>query len=232
MRRARAPSFSAAMDPDSDDWIPLGKREEWGDVTPLPVDAGKVIAIKYTEQHRECLGYFRAILQSREKSRRALDLTQAMIALNSADYTAWTYRCAAAHRPGPLGPTRPLRNPGSPAPRSPTRIYSSRLHAGPARAAPCPVTRPPPPARHTPAPLPSTPRARRWECLQALGASLAEEQAFTAAVAQENVKNYQLWNHRRKCAQALGAGNAKAELAFAAAALEQVSGRGERAGVL
>jgi hypothetical protein len=68
--------------------------------------------------------------------------------------------------------------------------------------------------------------AHRWECLQATGASLADELAFTQRVAAENVKNYHLWNHKRKCAQALGAANAQSELEYAAAALEQVRGWG------
>jgi hypothetical protein len=201
------------MDPDSDDWIPLGKREEWSDVAPLPVDAGSVIAIKYTEQHRECMGYFRAIMQSGEKSRRALDLTQAMIALNSADYTAWTYRRAALAPAGLcwplLAPPGPVAQPASPAK---PRAHSRAAAAG----APAPTP------THAKRPCPRT-RALRWECLQALGASLADEDGFMGLVASENgLKNYQLWNHRRKCAAAMGAANAPRELAFAAEALEQV----------
>lgn len=82
------------MDPESDDWIPLSEREEWQDVEPVPVDPGKVIAIQYKDRHKECIGYFRAIMQMGEKSQRALELTEAVIILNSADYTAWNYRYA------------------------------------------------------------------------------------------------------------------------------------------
>lgn len=43
---------------------PYSQRPEWADVTPLPVtdDAGKVVAIQYDSQYKECLGYFRACL--------------------------------------------------------------------------------------------------------------------------------------------------------------------------
>ncbi len=48
----------------SGDQVPYSQRAEWADVTPLPVtdDAGKVVAIQYDQQHKECLGYFRACL--------------------------------------------------------------------------------------------------------------------------------------------------------------------------
>jgi protein farnesyltransferase/geranylgeranyltransferase type-1 subunit alpha len=50
----------------------------------------------------------------------------------------------------------------------------------------------------------------RWEALTSAGgvgadgvaARLREERGFTTAVSLVNVKNYQLWNHRRKLAQA------------------------------
>ncbi len=58
--------------------------------------------------------------------------------------------------------------------------------------------------------------------LTSLGANLAQEQAFTQRIADDNVKNYQLWNHRRKLAQVLGQDNAPAELQFAKEALDQV----------
>ena len=38
------------------------------------------------------MNYFRAVLRSEEKSQRVLDLTTDVIALNSANYTAWHYR--------------------------------------------------------------------------------------------------------------------------------------------
>lgn len=48
----------------SPDQGPYCQRAEWADLSPLPVtdDAGKVVAIQYDEQHKEQLGYFRAVL--------------------------------------------------------------------------------------------------------------------------------------------------------------------------
>lgn len=48
----------------SGEHLPYSQRAEWADVAPLPVtdDAGKVVAIQYDEQYKECLGYFRACL--------------------------------------------------------------------------------------------------------------------------------------------------------------------------
>ena len=40
----------------------------------------------------------------------------------------------------------------------------------------------------------------RWRCVEATDCSLAAELAFTERLAQDNAKNYQLWNHRRYAA--------------------------------
>ncbi|KAF8060026.1 hypothetical protein HT031_004964 [Scenedesmus sp. PABB004] len=60
----------------------------------------------------------------------------------------------------------------------------------------------------------------RWECLLALGADLRREYEFTERVAEENAKNYQLWNHRLKLAKALGPDATQAELEFCKRALD------------
>lgn len=46
------------------DHVPYSQRAEWADVSPLPVtdDAGKMVAIQYDQERKECLGYFRACL--------------------------------------------------------------------------------------------------------------------------------------------------------------------------
>jgi hypothetical protein len=49
---------------DDSSCVPYSRRPEWADVAPLPPplgDAGKVVAIQYSERHAEALGYFRAI---------------------------------------------------------------------------------------------------------------------------------------------------------------------------
>lgn len=137
----------------SADQGPYSQRPEWADLSPLPVadDAGKVVAIQYSQQHKEHLGYFRAILAKGEKSERVLQLTADMINRNSADYTAWQHR---------------------------------------------------------------------WDTLSALKADMQQECVFTAQVAEDSIKNYQLWNHRRKIALALGPAAAEQELQFCAEALD------------
>ncbi len=52
--------------------------------------------------------------------------------------------------------------------------------------------------------------AYRWQCLEALGTSeiLRREQTFLEHIAASNVKNYQLWNHRRRLAFTLGLNSA------------------------
>ena len=53
--------------------------------------------------------------------------------------------------------------------------------------------------------------AYRWQCLEALFAieELKQERAFLERVAAVNVKNYQLWNHRRRLAFRLGPDSAQ-----------------------
>lgn len=52
--------------------------------------------------------------------------------------------------------------------------------------------------------------AYRWQCLEAVGTSedLKSEQTFLEHIAACNVKNYQLWNHRRQLAFTLGLNSA------------------------
>lgn len=85
------------LDADTEAWVPYAQRSDWADVHPLDIDDGrKVVAIRYTDDHLQCLGYFRAIMAKREFSPRVLDLTADLIHFNSADYTAWEYRQARA----------------------------------------------------------------------------------------------------------------------------------------
>ncbi|XP_056637659.1 protein farnesyltransferase/geranylgeranyltransferase type-1 subunit alpha [Diorhabda sublineata] len=69
-------------------------RPEWKDITPLKQDDAEepVVAIDYTEAFMDCYDYFRAIVQKKEISERALELTQTAASLNPANYTVWQYR--------------------------------------------------------------------------------------------------------------------------------------------
>jgi protein farnesyltransferase/geranylgeranyltransferase type-1 subunit alpha len=66
----------------------------WKDLTPVPQDDGPepLAVIRYPSGFQEVHGYFRAIQQAGEFSERALEITQAVIQQNSANYTAWYYR--------------------------------------------------------------------------------------------------------------------------------------------
>lgn len=74
--------------------ISLSQDPNWADVTPMPQLEEKitVVNIDTTDRFKETMGYFRAIMAKKELSRRAFDLTEQVIDLNSANYTAWHYR--------------------------------------------------------------------------------------------------------------------------------------------
>lgn len=80
--------------------------------TPRPSADRPVCArAEYSAKFTDAMNYFRAVLRSEEKSQRVLDLTTDVIALNSANYTAW---CARARAPSAPHSTRALqRAPGA-----------------------------------------------------------------------------------------------------------------------
>lgn len=75
-------------------FVPFVGNELWADVTPLPQDEGehRVVQIAVDATFTQTMDYFRAILKLDERSERALWLTQRVIDLNSANYTAWNFR--------------------------------------------------------------------------------------------------------------------------------------------
>eukprot|EP01064_Diplonema_japonicum_P037615 TRINITY_DN8869_c0_g1_i1.p1 TRINITY_DN8869_c0_g1~~TRINITY_DN8869_c0_g1_i1.p1 ORF type:complete len:183 (+),score=41.51 TRINITY_DN8869_c0_g1_i1:36-584(+) len=79
---------------DDSDCRLFSERSEWDDVTPVKQQDSEnpVVAIQYSEVFADCHSYFRAVLASGEKSERVLNLTQAVIDCNAANYTAWKYR--------------------------------------------------------------------------------------------------------------------------------------------
>ncbi|KAF0978564.1 hypothetical protein FDP41_002384 [Naegleria fowleri] len=73
---------------------PHSQRPEFADLTPIPQDEGPnpVVQIAYTDEFKETMNYFRAIVQRNEMSERALLITEEAIELNPANYTAWHFR--------------------------------------------------------------------------------------------------------------------------------------------
>jgi len=69
-------------------------RPEWADVTPVAQyeKANPLAPILYTEEYKDATGYLRAVVQSGEKSERVMKLTEHVIRLNPAHYSAWQYR--------------------------------------------------------------------------------------------------------------------------------------------
>ncbi|KAF5379034.1 hypothetical protein D9615_006017 [Tricholomella constricta] len=70
------------------------ERPEWNDVTPLSQyeDAAPIAPIFYSAEYKDATDYFRGIVKTGEKSERVLQLTESIIRLNPAHYSAWQYR--------------------------------------------------------------------------------------------------------------------------------------------
>jgi hypothetical protein len=163
--------------------VPYARRPEWADVSPLPPppgDAGKVVAIQYSERHAEALAYFRAVLAKVKGARgRLLPPARHQVPVARG---VWM-QGARLTGPGPLlsvvnctppGPPRPhpeprLTNPVRPCPL----VLYRRQGEKSARALDL--------TRHLIAfnSADYTAWEWRWECVVALGGDLAEESALT-----------------------------------------------------
>ncbi|KAK7462933.1 CAAX geranylgeranyltransferase alpha subunit [Stygiomarasmius scandens] len=75
--------------------IPYAEQPEWADVVPLPQyeSIDPLAPILYTNEYKDATDYLRGIVKVGEKSQRVLKLTEHVIRLNPAHYSAWQYRC-------------------------------------------------------------------------------------------------------------------------------------------
>jgi protein farnesyltransferase/geranylgeranyltransferase type-1 subunit alpha len=79
---------------EENEFVSFKLRPEWNGVVPIPQDDGPhpPVPIAYSPEFTETMDYFRAVLQSDERSERSLALTKEVISCNSANYTAWYFR--------------------------------------------------------------------------------------------------------------------------------------------
>jgi protein farnesyltransferase/geranylgeranyltransferase type-1 subunit alpha len=72
--------------------LPPFEENSFGDVTPLTTNELSPLSILITDSDSRLFGYFYALVQAQERSERVLNLTLHIIAVNSANYTAWQTR--------------------------------------------------------------------------------------------------------------------------------------------
>ncbi|CDO70989.1 hypothetical protein BN946_scf184830.g21 [Trametes cinnabarina] len=72
----------------------LANDPEWADVVPLPQyeNVNPIAPIFYSEEYKDATDYFRAVVKAGETSPRVLKLTERIIRMNPAHYTAWQHR--------------------------------------------------------------------------------------------------------------------------------------------
>ncbi|EJC98263.1 farnesyltransferase [Fomitiporia mediterranea MF3/22] len=70
-------------------------RQEWADITPISQhepDENPIAPIFYSETYKDATDYFRGVVRAQEMSERVLTLTESIIRMNPAHYSAWQYR--------------------------------------------------------------------------------------------------------------------------------------------
>ncbi|RPD63189.1 protein prenylyltransferase [Lentinus tigrinus ALCF2SS1-6] len=72
----------------------LADDPEWADVVPIRQyeDVNPIAPIFYSEEYKDATDYFRGVLKTGEMSPRVLRLTERIIRMNPAHYTAWQHR--------------------------------------------------------------------------------------------------------------------------------------------
>lgn len=72
--------------------LPPFDENSFGDVTPLTTGELSSLTILIDDSDSLLFGYFYSLVQAQERSERVLNLTLHIIAVNSANYTAWQTR--------------------------------------------------------------------------------------------------------------------------------------------
>ncbi|KAJ7691771.1 hypothetical protein B0H17DRAFT_1010883 [Mycena rosella] len=69
-------------------------RAEWADIVPVEQyeKANPLAPILYSAEYKDATDYLRAVVKAGEQSARVLQLTEHVIRLNPAHYSAWQYR--------------------------------------------------------------------------------------------------------------------------------------------
>lgn len=67
---------------------------DWSDIIPIEQDDGPnpIVSIAYNAEFKRLMGLFRAVIFKEELSLRVLSLTEEVLEINPANYTAWQYR--------------------------------------------------------------------------------------------------------------------------------------------
>ncbi|KAI0064281.1 protein prenylyltransferase [Artomyces pyxidatus] len=79
---------------DPSDTILFAERPEWADLTPVSQyeNIQPLAPIFYKPEYKDATDYFRGVVKIGEMSPRVLALTETIIRLNPAHYSAWQYR--------------------------------------------------------------------------------------------------------------------------------------------
>ena len=193
------------------------ETEAWADVAPEPLDpAGeRAVAIDYSPEYRDATGVLKALMRRGEHSERALWLTQRVIDMNPAHYSAWEFRRRCLEATGhDLREEKALND--ALALSESTKNYQLWNHRrflvaalGEEAERELAFT------REVLALEPKHYHAwahRQWLLKEGGGAGWAGEAAVTAAFLEADVRNNSAWNHRFFCvSEAPGAGGLGAQ---------------------